>query len=170
MSGVSAERAAGAELAVGAERAQWEARLGRHAALRWVGIGLFVVGVGVLGWHIALLVSAGLPWARAVPCLLGMGLSLGAFGANDDSVLVAMDRLDRLGALPARFRAELSRERAARPKRIATAHLSPKAAVVLPLCALGLLGWLSVRAYTWLPPSGAAPSAQPAVGRAESLP
>ena len=132
--------------------ARWSSALRRHAALRWLGVGMFGAALGVLGWHLVLLVGASLPFGKVLPCVLALGLSLGTFGANDDSAIVAMDRLDRLGALPAPFVAELSHERTARPRRLDSAHFSPKAALILPLLVVALLGFLTHRASTWLPP------------------
>lgn len=132
--------------------ARWSSALRRHAALRWLGVAFFGVALGVLGWNVTLLVGASLPFKQVLVSVFALGLSLGTFGANDDSAIVAMDRLDRLGALPAAFAPELAHERTARPRRLDTAHFSPKAALILPLVVVSLLGFLTYRASTWLPP------------------
>lgn len=135
-----------------ADLARWQGAARRFRGLRWVGVALFGVGLAVLGWHLLLVATAGMPWWKAIPCLLGLGLSLGAFGAADDSAVHALAALDRAGALddPAGA-AELAGEKARRPARVDAAHDSPKAAMILPLVAAAILALLGVRAAHWSP-------------------
>ncbi|MFN7144957.1 MAG: hypothetical protein ACK4YP_14365 [Myxococcota bacterium] len=111
----------------------------RYTRLRWVGIALFCVAAPNLVAGIAA-VAAGRAGFGLVPvCLLALGLSLGAFGTNDDAALHAFSELDRRSALPGRFRAEWDGERKRRPARSSGLHDHPKASLVMPLAALAAL-------------------------------
>lgn len=114
----------------------WTGRADLHGRLRWIGVGLFLVAAPVVVGGLAALATgratAGiLPW-----CLLSLGLSLGAFGTNDDTVLHALSELARKDAVPARHGAEWEKERKARPARISTLHTHPKAGWILPVAAI----------------------------------
>ena len=138
---------------------RWRAAVARYSRLRWVGMILFGLAAVVAGWHLALVVTAGMSGWKLLPCLLGLGLSLGAFGAADDTALFAMQQLQRAGQLDdAR---ELDAERARRPDRLGRVHDSPKAALVLPLVALSIVAFLGARAANWEPPAGEAVEALP---------
>lgn len=145
-----------------ADLARWRAAANRFRGLRWVGVVLFACALVVFGWHVVLVATAQLPWWKVIPCLLGLGLSLGSFGAADDSAIHALSVLDRAGALDdPGAAAELAAERAARPARVESAHHSPKAALILPLVAGGIVLLLGLRAAAWVPPVGDAVEALP---------
>lgn len=128
-----------------AEAATWVAAVRRHRALRVVGMLLFIVAAALFFAHVPLVLDGRMAWYRIIPCLIGPGLSLGAFGANDDSVLHALATLERAGRAPEAWRAELEKERQKRPARVAGAHASPKAGVILPLVATGVIVLLALR-------------------------
>jgi hypothetical protein len=69
--------------------------LQRHAALRWIGVALFIAalpGVAVLLLHV---VTGKSPVGHVMNCVLALGLSLGAFGTNNDTAVHAMRELAR---------------------------------------------------------------------------
>jgi hypothetical protein len=119
----------------------WAAVARRHGRLRWVGIVLFCVAAGVLLLRLVLVAQGTLPPVRGLlPCVAGLGFSLGAFGTANDTALHAMTRLRDPGA----FGHELAHERAVRPARLAAVHAAPRAALVLPVLASLLLAWLGL--------------------------
>lgn len=130
---------------------RWMGEVRRHAALRWVGIGLFGIALAVAGWHVWLVATAGMPWTKVIPCVLGLGLSLGAFGANDDTALAAMVNLERVPGGP-EF-PDLVEERRRRPARMAHVHSSPRTGLVLPVVAGVIVALLAARAAHWSPPA-----------------
>lgn len=136
-----------------AEAAAWTAAVRRHRALRVVGMLLFGVAAALFFAHVPLVLDGRLAWYRIIPCLIGPGLSLGAFGANDDSVLHALATLESAGRAPEAWKAELDQERRKRPARVAAAHASPKAGVILPIVATAVILLLALR---WVHLSGGA--------------
>lgn len=131
---------------------RWAGEVRRHGALRWGGIGLFGLALGVTAWHCWLVATAGMPWTKVIPCLLGLGLSLGAFGANDDTALAAMASLESVPGAPAY--PDLVEERRRRPGRMAHVHSSPRTGMILPLVAGVIVALLAARAAHWAPPAG----------------
>ena len=123
----------------------WAARASFHRRFRYVGMALFLVAAAVeLGVVVA--VGSGLLPARNL--LLGvfaLGVSLGSFGASNDTALHAM--LQLLTPAPA-LAQELAVERSRRPARLAVVHASPKMAFILPLVALSVELLLIVRLDT----------------------
>jgi hypothetical protein len=110
-------------------------RAARHARLRWLGVALFFVAAAVLLLDLSAIVTGRAP-LRLLPWgLLGLGMSLGTFGANDDTTLHALTELSRTHQLPARYAREWGQEKAARPERLAGLHASTTAGVILPLVA-----------------------------------
>lgn len=66
-----------------------------------------------------------------------LGLSLGSFGAANDTAVHALRELSLLGAkVP--DQAELSTESERRSKRLAKLHDSPKAAFIIPILVIAL--------------------------------
>jgi hypothetical protein len=128
-----------------AEAERWRGAVTRHRALRVVAMGLFGVAAVVLLAHLPLVAEGRLVWYRVIPCLIGLGLSLGAFGANDESVLHSLVVLDRGSALPDAWRAELADEQRRRPGRATSCHLSPRAGLVLPVVAVLAIAGLAWR-------------------------
>lgn len=116
----------------------------RCALLRWVGMAAFVVAAVAFAGLLAAAATGRAPWSRVPLGVVAMGISLGAFGVNDDTFLHALGDLHRRGVLPARWAAEWERERKARPAR--ALHASPKMAAALPVAALALVGWAGLRA------------------------
>lgn len=116
----------------------------RHASLRWLGVPLFFFGV-VLVVLAVIAVVGGAPWTRIPLALLATGLGLAAFGSNNDTALalamearrVAPDRLPE--SLAAELEDELEQDRAA----AMNLHPTPKVALVMPVLALALQGWLA---------------------------
>lgn len=123
----------------------WKTAVRRHRALRVVGMVLFVVAVALFLAHVPLVFDGRMAWYRIIPCLIGPGLSLGTFGANDDSVLHALATLEGAGRAPEAWRAELLAEQKKRPARVAAAHASPKAGLVLPIVATVVIVLLALR-------------------------
>jgi hypothetical protein len=120
--------------------------LQRHAALRWIGVALFIAalpGVAVLLLHV---VTGKSPVGHVMNCVLALGLSLGAFGTNNDTAVHAMRELARSGQLPDAYGPELARERAVRAAGLAEVHASVKAGLVFPLLATAGVAWLYYRA------------------------
>jgi hypothetical protein len=121
-------------------------RLQRHAALRWIGVALFISalpGVAVLLFHVA---TSKAPLGYVMNCVLALGLSLGAFGTNNDTAVHEMRELARSGELPSSFGPELARERAVRAVGLAEVHASVKAGFVFPVLATAGVAWLYYRA------------------------
>lgn len=111
-----------------------------HTRLRWIGVALFCVAApvfaaAVVGWILGETPGKLIPWA-----LFAMGLSLGSFGSNDDSAVYYLRELARADAVPERHRAEWDAERRARPARVTAVHAHPKAAWILPIAALVMVG------------------------------
>lgn len=115
----------------------------RHAALRWVGLPLFVLGLALLVAAIVAVVG-GAPWTRIPLAMLATGLGLGSFGANNDTALATALKVQESGgrdlapALAAELSAELARDRAG----VLALHASPRTGLVLPVVALVLDAWL----------------------------
>lgn len=107
----------------------------RHTTLRWVGVGLFFVAFVPFVLHVSRIVAGDLAWYRAIPCFVGFGLSLAAFGANDDTALYWMRQAVAQGTLPSWARPEWIAEVGRRPERVEEVHASPKASILLPIFA-----------------------------------
>ncbi len=124
------------------------ARYARFAALRWVGVVLFVLAVPV---PIAAVLTAALRdegrWLWLLPSVGCLGLALGSFGTANDTALYALREAGRLGVLPPGPAGELAHEARVRPARLQAVHDSPIASVLIPLVALGLNGWVSLRLW-----------------------
>jgi len=121
-------------------------QLERHARLRWFGVVLLwlaLPGVALFASRIALGTA---PLGQAFLCFGGVMAPLSAFGTNNDTAVFAMRELARRRALPPAFQAELARERQVRAERLADAHASPKAAIVLPMVAIAVVSFLYYRA------------------------
>lgn len=113
-----------------------------HARVRWAGVVLFVLALpAAVG--IVLNVIGGAPLSQLLLAILGLGTSLGTFGTNNDTALVAMQRDARLGMLDPRFADELADESHRRPADLKNLHTSPKAALAFPLIASAAV------AYAW---------------------
>ncbi|MSP54599.1 MAG: hypothetical protein EXR69_03195 [Myxococcales bacterium] len=123
-------------------------RLRVHSVLRWSGVVLFLAalpGVGLLIHHV---IQGTSPASHLLACVMALGVSLGAFGTNNDTAVHAMRELADVGALPGAFRDELAEERRFRPKELVDVHASVKAALVFPLLAACAVAWLYYRAGT----------------------
>lgn len=107
----------------------------RHARLRWLGVGFFLVSVPLLAFSIYLFAGGLVPGRRVLVSVFCLGMSLGSFGTNNDTALWAMAELQRRGKLVEPFVAELRHEAAVRADRLREAHASQKAGFVLPLLA-----------------------------------
>lgn len=122
------------------------ARAMLHARARWIGVACFLVAVVELG---ALLFAAarGLsPWSRVPLGLFAAGISLGTFGANNDTALVLASRVEAGGGSVAEaLRGELVHEGRVRPGHVVGLHASPKAAWILPIVAVTVLSWTGWR-------------------------
>ncbi len=119
----------------------------RHARLRWLGVALFGVALLVLATHVGAVVTARAPLKLVLLSVFGLGVSLGTFGANDDTALHALAELARRGRVPARHQAEWDRERAARPARLLGLHASPRASLVLPVIASVAVAYAAIRGF-----------------------
>ena len=122
------------------------ARAMLHARARWIGVACFLVAVVELA---ALLIAAarGLsPWSRVPLGLFAAGISLGTFGANNDTALVYASREASAGReVPVGLGAELAHEGRVRPGHVVGLHASPKAAWILPIVAVTVLSWTGWR-------------------------
>lgn len=119
-------------------------RYRRFSRLRWLGIALFCLALPIPPTVLAtvLLHDARFTWLfPAIGCL---GLSLGAFGAANDTALWSLREAAKLGPVPSGALAELDHEREVRPARLLALHDSPKASLVIPLLAGALIGWVSL--------------------------
>ena len=121
-------------------------RLHLHARLRWTGVALFLAALPGVILLVARVVQGSSPASHLLACVLALGVSLGAFGTNNDTAVHAMRELAAANALPQAFGAELAEERRLRRKALAELHASVKAALVFPLLALCAVGWLYHRA------------------------
>lgn len=126
--------------------AELEPRLRRHAALRWIGVGLFVAALPGACVLLANIVSGQTPAGRVMNVVLALGVSLGAFGTNNDTAVHAMRELDARRALPAAWAPELAGERARRAAALAEVHDSPRAGLAFPWLAAAAVAWLYHRA------------------------
>jgi hypothetical protein len=126
----------------------WTAKAARYAALRWLGVAGFLLAAALLLGGLAAVATGRASFGLLPLCLLGLGLSLGSFGTNDDAALHAFAELARRGALPDRFRAEWEAERARRPARVSAVHDHPRASLILPLAAWAALAYVSYRVVT----------------------
>ncbi|MDP2312550.1 MAG: hypothetical protein Q8P41_06560 [Pseudomonadota bacterium] len=118
---------------------RWMARADRHTRIRWIGAAAFCVAAVVMAGGLSAIVTGQAPLKLLPWCILAMGLSLGAFGTNDDTALHALAELSRQGAVPARHQAEWDHERKVRGARIQGLHTHPKTSFVLPILALAAL-------------------------------
>ena len=115
------------------------------AWLRWVGVGLFVAALPLPPLAVYAALTGHLsPWG-ILPSIGCLGLSLGAFGTANDTSLHAARAAAAEGEVPAAVAAELAHERKVRPARLQALHASPKAAVVIPLVAIGLIVFVANR-------------------------
>jgi hypothetical protein len=114
----------------------WAARADRHTALRWVGIGLFCVATVALALNTGAALTGKAPFGRIFLSIFAMGVSLGSFGANNDTAIHALARLNDEGRVPERHAAEWKHEVAVRSDRLSSVHASPKVAMILPIVAL----------------------------------
>ena len=120
--------------------------LHRHAALRWIGVALFIAAlpaVAVLLFNVAI---GEAPLGHVMNCVLALGLSLGAFGTNNDTAVHTMRELARSKQLPPAFAPELAREKAVRAAGLSEIHASVKAGLVFPVLASAGVVWLYYRA------------------------
>jgi hypothetical protein len=120
----------------------------RHTRLRWLGIALFGVATLVFLMNVAAWVTGHGAFKMVLLGLFALGMSLGAFGTNDDTALHALADLARDKRLPARHTPEWEGEHARRPIRTAGLHASPKAALLLPLVAILAIGFAGFRGLT----------------------
>lgn len=118
-----------------------EAIARRFSMLRWLGIGLFWVALGLLLVSLWAAFQGWLEPRRLLFCLLGLGLSLGAFGTASDTALHAMRELRIAGKLPSSFAAEWAIEVQKRADRIPNFQAHPRMAMGMPLLAASALGW-----------------------------
>ncbi len=128
----------------------------RHATLRWVGVGLFFCAVPVFLLAVGEAVALGAP-SRVLLGLFGLGMSLGAFGVNNDVVLHALHHLaSGRAALPPGLDAEYAHERKTRRARLEAAHSHPMMGYALPIVAIASIAWTAWRALGSLGLVGAA--------------
>jgi hypothetical protein len=123
------------------------ARARRHAALRWAGIGTSLFAIAALGATVWAAATGAGPWKLVAVAVFTCGLSLGSFGANNDTSLHALRSLADSGAgLPRDMAEELAHERRVRPARLAALHSTPTVGLVLPVVADLLVLFLAWRA------------------------
>lgn len=128
--------------------AAWERMADRYTRLRWVGIGIFLLGLGMLPVRIALVIAGDLPLVPGIlPNLATLGISLGAFGTANDTALFALRQLESLGRVPARHAPELATERRRRAERFEATVSAPGVALFLPVLAAALWSWLAWSAW-----------------------
>lgn len=121
-----------------------------HARLRWLGVVSFCVAAAVFLVTLAAAFTGRAGFARLLIPFVTMGLSLGAFGTNNDTFLHTLADLARAKSLPDHHKAEWEHEARVRPARLKTLHAAPKVALALPLVALLLLafaGWRAAQAW-----------------------
>lgn len=130
------------------------ARARTHAALRWAGIATALVAVPTLLVTLWAAISGVGVWKLVAVGVFACGLSLGAFGANNDTCLHAAHILDERGvSLPAELAAELAHERRVRPERLLALHGTPTVGFVLPVVAdllVLFLAWRAASALGWI--------------------
>jgi hypothetical protein len=118
--------------------------------LRWVGVLFFLCGAAVLAMSIWA-VAQGAPARQILLGVFSMGLSLGSFGAANDTAVHALREGAKAGAaLSGAEAAELRVESERRPARLGTLHASPKAAFILPLVVIGAWAWWGWGLSQWL--------------------
>ncbi len=111
--------------------------------VRWVGIGLFVVALPVLPTTLFAATQGAVGWLFVLPAIGCLGLSLGAFGTANDTALHAARAAAQVGTLPADVAAELAHEERVRPARLLAIHHSPKASLLIPVIAAGLIAYMA---------------------------
>jgi len=108
----------------------------RHAAARYLGMPLFAAGVAGFACAVFAWVSGDIAGSSVMLYVGATGLSLGTFGAHNDTALALMQRVDR-AALPEgmadELRGELARDREE------TQELSPSPRMAWGLTAVALL-------------------------------
>ncbi len=113
-----------------------------HSRLRWLGAPLLLTGASGLFYALFSALGGG-AWFIVALGALGTGLGLASFGANHDTAMafgfVAMEESDLPAGLRAEVDEELQRDRAA----VLGLRPSPRAAIVVPLIAIGL------QSYVW---------------------
>ena len=115
-------------------------RWGLHHRWRWIGIGIFCCALPGPAVAITSVIVKGASLKLVPLSVATLGLSLGSFGTANDTAVHALRELDRRGVeVPSEI--ELATEQRKRPERLAALHDSPKAAMVLPVVALGLFCW-----------------------------
>lgn len=117
----------------------------RHASLRWAGVPLLVLGVGLLLFAVVTAVRGG-PWTTIPHGLLSTGLGLASFGANHDAAIALAMRARRekealSPGLSDELDAELARDRAG----TMALHATPSVALAMPAVALAVQAWLAWR-------------------------
>jgi hypothetical protein len=126
-------------------------RFAIYSRLRWLGIATFCLGLGLLACSIAA-VMGGAPLKLLPFSIATMGLSLGSFGAANDTAVHALREWGRQAPLSGAASAELRTEGERRAERLAKVHASPKAAFILPLVVVALIaGWFHIYTSTGSP-------------------
>ncbi len=127
------------------------ARYRRFGRLRWFGVALFCLAIPIPPTVLAAAILHDVRFTWLFPSIGCLGLSLGAFGAANDTALWSLREAAKLGPLPANALAELDHEREVRPARLMELHNSPKPSIVIPLIAVALISWVSVSMFEMWP-------------------
>lgn len=124
-----------------------------HSRWRWLGITMFCLATPLPILAITSILVKGASWKLIFLSIGTLGLSLGSFGAANDTAVHALRELGLMGAkVP--DEAELSTESERRPQRLAKVHDSPKAAFIIPILVVALVAYqITTLLAVWGSPS-----------------
>lgn len=124
-----------------------------HSRWRWLGIAFFCLATPLPILAIGSIVAKGASWKLLFLSIGTLGLSLGSFGASNDTAVHALRELGHRGAAVSDS-GELASESERRPERLSKLHDSPKAAFILPIVVVALFSWQVATLLTvWGAPS-----------------
>ena len=120
-----------------------------HSRLRWVGAPLLLSGVVMLMWALSLMLRGGSLLTLMFGCF-GCGMALASFGANHDTAMALAIRSRAGGAdhLPEHLVKEVAEEMEVDRAGAMSLRPSPRIAMVLPLVALLVQGFVFWRLFT----------------------
>ena len=120
-----------------------------HARLRWVGAPLLLSGVVMLLWALSFAVRGG-SLLTLMFGLFGCGMALASFGANHDTAMALAIRARGGGEdhLPEHLEREVAEEMEVDRASAMALRPSPRIAMVLPMVALLVQGFVFWRLFT----------------------
>lgn len=120
-------------------------RAARHARMRWLGVGLFLVGVLALGAALAGLPMGITRVGDVLVCLFATGLGLGTFGSHNDTALALLRDNRWLDATPAALVREIDAEVLFNRLELSELEATPRTAWFLTVAAPLVFAWAVTR-------------------------